>query len=65
MLTLTMMNDSDIAKKFKATIRILFIFDPLSTQYSPSSSVKIYNMTNRHTETRIKPQCIGYLKQIY
>jgi len=26
MLTLTMMNDNDVALKFKATIRILFLF---------------------------------------
>jgi len=27
MLTLTMMNDNDVASKLKATIRILFVFD--------------------------------------
>jgi len=48
MLTLTMMHDSDIALKFKATIHILFIFGRIIAsiiRIRPSSKYPLFSTT--------------------
>jgi len=57
MLTLTMMNDNDIASKFKATIRITFVFIRIAkTRYRHSPSAYEYRWSDEAAE--VKGACV-------